>query len=99
MSASPRVQYSTVDVEEDFLPPPAVKLIVTQYLATCDDTSTCALIIVGAFYDRQDRPLWSTEILISHIEDDSGSDSGDSTSDSDTNSCHETEEGESDTCE
>ncbi|KAK9442496.1 hypothetical protein VB005_03559 [Metarhizium brunneum] len=99
MPASPRVQHRTIEVDEHFLPFPAAKLVVTQYFATCDETFTCAWIIVGAFYDRHGQPIWSTEILISRIDNESDSDGGDSTGDSvseSTDSCYDGEEEESD---
>lgn len=81
MPASPVVRQCTIEVDEDFFPTPAVKLIVTQYLEVFDDISTWAWIIVGAFYDRDDRTVWSTEIRISQIGDDAESD-GNSTTES-----------------
>ncbi|OAA37866.1 hypothetical protein NOR_06943 [Metarhizium rileyi] len=91
MPTSPRVQYRTIEVDENFFPSSAAKLIITQYLAVCEETFTWAWIIVGAFYDRQGRPLWSTEILVYRIEDDSDDSVAESTSDS-PNSWYENEQ-------
>ncbi|KHO00590.1 uncharacterized protein MAM_01368 [Metarhizium album ARSEF 1941] len=81
MPTSPRVQHRTIEVDEHFFPSPATKLVVTQYLAACDEAFAWAWIIVGAFYDRHGRPLWSTEVLVCQINDDSDSDGFDSTGD------------------
>jgi hypothetical protein len=100
MPASPRVQYTTFEVDEDFLPHPAVSLVVTQYFAASDDSSAWAWIIVGAFYNRHDEPVWSAEIVISQSDVDSGSVIGESTDESDTNSPYDAEdEEESGSCE
>lgn len=64
----------TVEVDSDFLPPSAAKLIITQYLE-CEDTSSWAWIIVGTFFDSRDQPLWSTEIFIAQLDIGSGSES------------------------
>lgn len=64
----PPVSSHTVDVEEGFLPHPAIKLVITQYLEFGDDPPFWAWIIVGVFYDRHDRVIWSTEVFIAHLD-------------------------------
>lgn len=90
MPASPVVQQSTIEVDEDFFPTPAVKLVVTQYLEIFDDISAWAWIIVGAFYDRDDQKIWSSEIRISQTGDYSDSDSSSSAAESVGESDNET---------
>ncbi|KAG6025851.1 hypothetical protein E4U41_001430 [Claviceps citrina] len=82
MSMVPVLQ-RRVDVDNNFLPGSAVKLVVTQYLE-CEDITHWAWIIVGTFFDSQDQPLWSTEIFIAQLGIDSESEFGDSDSDSDS---------------
>lgn len=71
----------TVEVDSDFLPASAAKLIITQYLE-CEDTSSWAWIIVGTFFDSRDQPLWSTEIFIAQLDIDSDSEYSDNTDES-----------------
>ncbi|KAL7899615.1 hypothetical protein HDV63DRAFT_416423 [Trichoderma sp. SZMC 28014] len=68
MPNSPRVNRRTINVEAGELPPPATKLIITQILKTSQDPPFWAWIIVGAFYDSQDRIIWSTELFAAHLD-------------------------------
>ncbi|KAL6897122.1 hypothetical protein GGI43DRAFT_108431, partial [Trichoderma evansii] len=67
MPNGPRVNRRTINVEAGRLPPPATKLIITQILKTSQDPPFWAWIIVGAFYDNQDRIIWSTELFAAHL--------------------------------
>ncbi|KAL6696615.1 hypothetical protein J3F84DRAFT_407421 [Trichoderma pleuroticola] len=61
MPNAPRVTCRTIPVEPGQLPAPATKLVITQVLQASQDSQFWALITVGAFYDSQDRIIWSTE--------------------------------------
>ncbi|RBR18826.1 hypothetical protein FVER53590_11612 [Fusarium verticillioides] len=52
---------------------PASKLIITQRFQASRESPFWAWIIVGAFYDRQDNVLWSTEIFAGRLDIDSDS--------------------------
>lgn len=52
---------------EEPLPYPATKLVITQYLKTSADPLFWAIIIVGAFYDADDRILWSSRLFAGHL--------------------------------
>ncbi|KJZ78190.1 hypothetical protein HIM_02228 [Hirsutella minnesotensis 3608] len=67
MPSLPRTQTRTIDVDAGFLPFPATKLVVTQYLETSQDPPYWALIIVAAFYDGRGRPVWSTELFAANL--------------------------------
>lgn len=54
-------------MDADFLPPPATKLVVTQYLEADPEVPYWAWIIVGAFYDRADNIIWSSRIFVGHL--------------------------------
>ncbi|EGR45201.1 uncharacterized protein TRIREDRAFT_111418 [Trichoderma reesei QM6a] len=58
----------TINVEAGQLPPPATKLIITQVLKASQDPPFWAWIIVGAFYDSENRILWSTELFAAHLD-------------------------------
>lgn len=68
MPNSPRVNRRTINVGAGQLPSPATKLIITQILKTSQDPPFWAWIIVGAFYDNQDRIIWSTELFVAHLD-------------------------------
>ncbi|KAL6875063.1 hypothetical protein J3F83DRAFT_712985 [Trichoderma novae-zelandiae] len=57
-----------IDVEAGQLPPPATKLVITQILQASQDPPHWAWIIVGAFYDSEDRIIWSTELFAAHLD-------------------------------
>lgn len=59
-----------IEVDQDYLPHPATKLIITQHLVfdSESDNPYWAWLIVGAFYDRQGNALWSTEIFWAHLD-------------------------------
>lgn len=46
------------------LPYPAVRLIIGQHFDEDPETGSWALFIAAAFYDRDNRRLWQTEILV-----------------------------------
>lgn len=46
------------------LPYPAVRLITGQHFDEDPETGSWALFIAAAFYDRNNRRLWQTEILL-----------------------------------
>ncbi|RDA88613.1 hypothetical protein CP532_5885 [Ophiocordyceps camponoti-leonardi (nom. inval.)] len=64
----PDTQFRTIDVAAGFLPYPATKLIVTQYLESRQDPPCWAWISVGAFLDHEDRIIWSTELFVAILE-------------------------------
>ncbi|PHH80449.1 hypothetical protein CDD80_1459 [Ophiocordyceps camponoti-rufipedis] len=64
----PETQFRAIDVAADFLPHPATKLVVTQYLECNQDPPFWAWIAVGAFLDSQDRILWSSELFIAVLD-------------------------------
>lgn len=68
MPNAPRVNCRTINVEPGQLPSPATKLIITQILQASQDPPSWAWIIVGAFYDSNDRILWSTELFAAHLD-------------------------------
>ncbi|KAG4282459.1 hypothetical protein FPRO06_09132 [Fusarium proliferatum] len=80
MSNSSRVHCRTI--EDVPLPYPASKLIITQHLEASRESPFWAWIIVGAFYDRQDNVLWSSEIFAGRLDIDS--DSEDESSDTES---------------
>jgi hypothetical protein len=69
-----------VPVTPDFLPAPAVKLVVTQYLKTSVESPFWAWIIVGAFYDANNRIIWSARLFACQLDVDSEASSSDSES-------------------
>jgi hypothetical protein len=71
MSNSSPVHCRTI--EDVPLPYPASKLIITQRLQASRESPFWAWIIVGAFYDRHDNVLWSTEIFAGRLDIDSDS--------------------------
>lgn len=68
MSDRPSISYRTVDVGPDFLPAPATKLVITQYIVTRQDPPCWAWIIVGAFIDSDDNILWSIRLFAAYID-------------------------------
>ncbi|KAL6818004.1 hypothetical protein J3E69DRAFT_85347 [Trichoderma sp. SZMC 28015] len=74
MPNAPRVTCRTIPVEPGQLPAPATKLVITQVVQTSEDSQFWALITVGAFYDSEDRIIWSTEQFAAHVGTDSESD-------------------------
>lgn len=72
-----------IHVNGDFLPYPATKLIITQYLKTIPSQAWWAWITVGAFLDKDDNIIWSTELFVAHLDVELESDSEEETSDSD----------------
>ncbi|KAF9767773.1 hypothetical protein IL306_015010 [Fusarium sp. DS 682] len=91
MSNSSPVHCRTI--EDVPLPSPASKLIITQHLEASRDSPFWAWIIVGAFYDRQDNILWSTEIFAGRLDIDP--DSEDESSDTSSVAESYTEEADS----
>ncbi|KAL7910654.1 hypothetical protein GGI35DRAFT_317172 [Trichoderma velutinum] len=67
MPNTPRVTCRTIPVEPGQLPAPATKLVITQVLQASQDSTFWALITVGAFYDSEDRIIWSTEQFAAHV--------------------------------
>ncbi|CAH0037902.1 unnamed protein product [Clonostachys solani] len=65
---SPSADHRIVAVDGDFLPYPATKLVVTQYLEASSDPPFWALIVVGAFFDQYGNTLWSTELFVAHLD-------------------------------
>ncbi|RFU78563.1 hypothetical protein TARUN_3657 [Trichoderma arundinaceum] len=63
---------TTVYLDPGDLPPPATKLVITQLLDASQDSPCWAWIIVGAFYDSQDRALWSTELFFANLDPHAG---------------------------
>ncbi|KKP06959.1 hypothetical protein THAR02_00939 [Trichoderma harzianum] len=74
MPNAPRVTCRTIPVEPGQLPAPATKLVITQVLQASEDSQFWALITVGAFYDSEDRIIWSTEQFAAQVGTDSESD-------------------------
>ncbi|KAL7959401.1 hypothetical protein V8C34DRAFT_313398 [Trichoderma compactum] len=74
MPNAPRLTCRTIPVEPGQLPAPATKLVITQVLQASQDSQFWALITVGAFYDSEDRIIWSTEQFAAHVGTDSESD-------------------------
>ncbi|KAG6024147.1 hypothetical protein E4U40_003477 [Claviceps sp. LM458 group G5] len=68
------VELRNIDVDDGVLPCAAAKLVVTQYFDYAD-SAHWAWIIVGTFLDHDNRPLWSTEIFLARLEQDSDSES------------------------
>ncbi|UNI17579.1 hypothetical protein JDV02_003911 [Purpureocillium takamizusanense] len=68
MPPLPPVHTRTIEVGQDFLPAPATRLVVTQYLETSQDPLYWALIVVGAFFDDEDRIVWSSEVFVGHLD-------------------------------
>ncbi|RDA95800.1 hypothetical protein CP533_5195 [Ophiocordyceps camponoti-saundersi (nom. inval.)] len=64
----PHTQFRTIDVAAGFLPYPATKLIVTQFLVTRQEPPFWAWISVGAFLDQDDRIIWSTELFVAVLD-------------------------------
>ncbi|KAM5364293.1 hypothetical protein ACJZ2D_011602 [Fusarium nematophilum] len=83
-------------IQDVNLPAPATKLIITQHLKASQDSPYWAWIIVGAFYDRDNNIVWSTEIFAGHLDVEEDSDDGTSDGES-VASSSEAEGGQSDT--
>ena len=67
MPPSPRIHHQSINVDVGFLPAPATKLIITQYLEVNTDVPWWAWIIVAAFFDRNDTIIWSTREFLGHL--------------------------------
>lgn len=67
-SRSSSADHRIVEVDGDFLPHPATKLVITQYLEASSDPPFWALIVVGAFFDQYDNTIWSTELFVAHLD-------------------------------
>uniref|UniRef100_A0A0B7JVA1 Uncharacterized protein n=1 Tax=Bionectria ochroleuca TaxID=29856 RepID=A0A0B7JVA1_BIOOC len=65
---SSSADHRIVEVDGDFLPYPATKLVITQYLEASSDPPFWALIVVGAFFDQHDNTIWSTELFVAHLD-------------------------------
>jgi hypothetical protein len=88
----PNVRYHSNTYHADNLPPPAVKLVVTQYCRSVRDCDIpfWAWIVVGVFYDAQDNALWSTELFVlGPIGNDDDDDDDESVSSADSTSSSE----------
>jgi hypothetical protein len=83
MSSTPHIQHTEIEVDNDVLPYPATKLVITQYLEATDDAEVWAWLIVGAFFDRDDNIIWSTEVFAAHPDHDSELDDSDGDDDQD----------------
>lgn len=68
MATRPPVQYRTIEVSPTYLPFPATRLVLTQYLSAHRDPPFWAWLIVGAFYDSEENIIWSTEIFAGHLD-------------------------------
>ena len=77
MPNRPQLHCHTLEVEQGVLPAPATKLVVTQHLRAVQSPPFWAWIIVGAFYDRDNNVLWSTEVFAGHLDIESESDDED----------------------
>lgn len=64
----PQARCRTIEVDGDFLPSPATKLVVTQYLEASQEPPFWAWIVVGAFLDCHDQVIWSTELFAAHLD-------------------------------
>ena len=64
-----------IEVDPEFLPLPAKKLVVTQHIHSVISPPRWAWIVVGAFYDEDDNIIWSTEVFVGHLDVELESDS------------------------
>lgn len=79
--ASPHIEEWEATVD---LPYPAVKCVITQVTHASPDQRCWAVLVLGAFYDANDRILWQTEIFLGDKAEDSEETYEDSYSVSDT---------------
>jgi hypothetical protein len=86
MSSPPHIQHTEIEVDNGVLPYPATKLVITQFLEATDDAEVWAWLIVGAFFDRDDNIIWSTEVFAAHLDYDSELDDSDDDDDDDAES-------------
>ncbi|KAK4077161.1 uncharacterized protein Triagg1_4128 [Trichoderma aggressivum f. europaeum] len=91
MPNAPRLTCRTIPVEPGQLPAPATKLVITQVLQASQDSQFWALITVGAFYDSQDRIIWSTEQFAARVGTDSESDEEEEASEAEAETGRESE--------
>lgn len=75
MPRQPRVRHRDFQVDADFLPSPATKLVITECFEEFPGTSCWAWLIVAAFYDCHGRPIWSTEVFYAQLNTDTESES------------------------
>ncbi|KAK3191934.1 hypothetical protein K4F52_001977 [Lecanicillium sp. MT-2017a] len=75
MPRQPRVRHRDFQVDADFLPSPATKLVITECFEEFPGTSFWAWLIVAAFFDCDGRPIWSTEVFYAQLDTDTESDS------------------------
>lgn len=82
--ASPHIEEweGTVD-----LPYPAVKCVITQVTHASPNLGCWAVLLLGAFYDANDRILWQTEVFLGDKAEDSEEPYEDSYSVSDAEEC------------
>ncbi len=73
MPQQPRIRHRNLQVDADFLPSPATKLVITECFDSVPGTCLWAWLIVAAFYDRHGRPIWSTEVFYAQLDVDSDS--------------------------
>lgn len=66
--ASPHIEEweGTID-----LPYPAVKCVITQVTHASPDLGCWAVLLLGAFYDVNDRIIWQTEVFLGDKAEDS----------------------------
>ena len=56
------------EVEDNSLPHPAARLVITQILQwVVEPAPTWAWIIVGVYYDCDGVPIWSQEVFVGHL--------------------------------
>lgn len=79
----------TIELAPGSLPYPATKLVITQYLKVIERDSEQQLVwlIVGAFYNRLGRPIWSREVIISKVNPSDADSSASSTSSETSGMC------------
>ena len=57
----PSIRFTEYEAPDGYLPYPATKLVVSQYLERNGETGLWAWIAVGAFYDADENCVWSSE--------------------------------------
>lgn len=68
MPQNPHVRRRHIQVDANFLPNPATKLVITECFESFPEANCWAWLIVGVFYNHRGHPIWSTEVFYAQLD-------------------------------